>query len=60
MMLMSLDNPDGYVMRLTKGNIFEIPENVESFALALELISAVWMFKVCIFFFQSYLRLGSN
>ena len=48
-MLMSLDNPAGYVMRLTKSDTFEIPEDVESFALALELISAVWMFKVRVF-----------
>lgn len=48
-MLMTLDNPAGYVMRLTKGDIFEIPEDVESFSLALELIGAVWMFKVRIF-----------
>ncbi|CAG8837549.1 10497_t:CDS:2, partial [Gigaspora margarita] len=46
MMLMTLDNPAGYVMRLTKGDIFEIPEDVESFSLALELIGAVWMFKM--------------
>ena len=60
MMLMLLDNPDGYVMCLnTKSNIFEIPENVKLFALALELISAVWMFKVCIYF-QFYLQLDSN
>ncbi len=48
-MLMSMDNPAGYVMRLTKSDTFEIPEDVESFALALELISAVWMFKVRVF-----------
>ncbi|POG60150.1 hypothetical protein GLOIN_2v1788253 [Rhizophagus irregularis DAOM 181602=DAOM 197198] len=34
-----------YAPCLTKGNIFEMPENVELFALALELISDVWMFK---------------
>ncbi|CAG8579004.1 568_t:CDS:10 [Paraglomus brasilianum] len=46
LMLMALDNPSGYVMRLTKSDVFEIPEDVASFALALELIAAVWMSKV--------------
>ncbi|CAG8833630.1 18303_t:CDS:2, partial [Gigaspora margarita] len=46
MMLITLDNLAGYVMRLTKGDIFEIPEDVESFSLALELIGAVWIFKM--------------
>ncbi|CAG8705294.1 17961_t:CDS:2 [Cetraspora pellucida] len=40
------DNPTGYIMRLTKSDLFEIPEDIESFALALELIGAVWMSKV--------------
>ncbi|CAB4422427.1 unnamed protein product [Rhizophagus irregularis] len=46
-----------YAPCLTKGNIFEMPENVESFALALELISAVWMFKSRI---QRTMRLAQN
>ncbi|CAG8633134.1 7560_t:CDS:2, partial [Funneliformis caledonium] len=45
MMLMTLDNLAGYVMRLTKSDIFKIPKDVESFSLTLELIGAVWMFK---------------
>ncbi|GET62742.1 C2H2-type zinc finger transcription factor [Rhizophagus irregularis DAOM 181602=DAOM 197198] len=46
-----------YAPCLTKGNIFEMPENVELFALALELISDVWMFKSRI---QRTMRLAQN
>lgn len=45
-MLMILDNPAGYVVRITKSDLFEIPEDVESFPMAMELIAAVWMMKL--------------
>jgi hypothetical protein len=47
-MIMVLDNPSGYVTRIMRSEIFEIPEDVESFPLALELIAAVWIAKVCL------------
>ncbi|CAG8464060.1 21245_t:CDS:2 [Cetraspora pellucida] len=36
------NNPAGYIMRLTKSEFFEILEDIEYFALGLELIGAVF------------------
>jgi hypothetical protein len=37
--IMSLDNPSGYITRITRGDILEIPEEVLSFSKALKLIA---------------------
>ncbi|CAG8544423.1 11317_t:CDS:10, partial [Paraglomus brasilianum] len=46
LMIMSIDNPVGYVTRVTRSDFFEIPESVEFFSSALELIGAVLLSKV--------------
>mgnify|MGYP006951367578 CR=1 FL=1 len=45
-MIMSLDLPSGYITRLTKSDLYYIPEDVGSFSKAIELITAVWKSKV--------------
>ena len=43
---MTLDLPAGYVTRINKSELYRIPEDIESFNDAIELITAVWKSKV--------------
>jgi len=46
LMIMTLDLPAGYINRLSKSELFRIPEDIESFNKVIELITAVWKSKV--------------
>ena len=46
LMIMTLDLPAGYINRLSKSDLFNIPEDIESFNKVIELITAVWKSKV--------------
>ena len=43
LMLIFVDIPKGYICRLTRSIVYEIPTKIASFYKALELISAVWI-----------------
>jgi hypothetical protein len=45
LMIVTLDLPAGYIHRLFKSDLYSIPEDIESFNKALELITAVWKSK---------------
>ncbi|CAH1760595.1 11693_t:CDS:10, partial [Entrophospora sp. SA101] len=45
LMLIFVDIPKGYICRLTRSIVYEIPTKIMSFYKALELISAVWTAK---------------
>ncbi|CAJ0910374.1 12781_t:CDS:2, partial [Entrophospora sp. SA101] len=46
LMLIFVDIPKGYICRLTRSIVYEIPTKIKSFYKALELISAVWTAKL--------------
>ncbi|CAJ0764966.1 1047_t:CDS:10, partial [Entrophospora sp. SA101] len=46
LMLIFVDIPKGYICRLTRSIVYEIPTKIMSFYKALELISAVWTAKL--------------
>nr|CAG8506175.1 14904_t:CDS:2 [Entrophospora candida] len=46
LMIMTLDLPAGYVTRINKSELYHIPEDIESFNDAIELITAVWKSKM--------------
>ncbi|CAG8662110.1 8669_t:CDS:2, partial [Diversispora eburnea] len=46
LMIMTLDLPAGYVTRINKSELYRIPEDIESFNDAIELITAVWKSKM--------------
>lgn len=46
LMIMTLDFPAGYVTRLNKSELYQIPEDIKSFNDAIELIKAVWKSKM--------------
>nr|CAG8533325.1 13869_t:CDS:2 [Entrophospora candida] len=46
LMFMTLDNPAGYVFRLVKSSLYNIPVSFQNFTEALELIAAVWTMKI--------------
>jgi len=45
LMIMTLDLPSGYITRLTKSDLYYIPEDLGLFSKAIELITAVWKSK---------------
>ncbi|CAG8721891.1 9360_t:CDS:2, partial [Funneliformis mosseae] len=45
LMIITLDFPAGYIHRLSKSDLYNILEDIESFNKALELITAVWKSK---------------
>ena len=56
LMIMTLDLPAGYINRLSKSELFSIPEDIGSFNKALELITAVWKSKVTFTLFYLFIR----
>ncbi|KAG9285781.1 hypothetical protein G9A89_013206 [Geosiphon pyriformis] len=46
LMIIVLDVPAGYVTRIRKSSLYRIPEEVESFDTALDLLGAVWASNV--------------
>ncbi|CAJ0876178.1 5051_t:CDS:2 [Entrophospora sp. SA101] len=46
LMIMTLDLPAGYITRINKSELYRIPEDIESFNDAIELITAVWKSKM--------------
>ncbi|PKY56054.1 hypothetical protein RhiirA4_549052 [Rhizophagus irregularis] len=42
LMIVTLDLSAGYIQRLFKNDLYSIPEDIESFNKASELITAVW------------------
>ncbi|CAG8578678.1 2772_t:CDS:10, partial [Paraglomus occultum] len=46
LMIMTLDLPAGYITRLSKSELYYIPDNISSFSKAIELITAVWKSKM--------------
>lgn len=46
LMIVTLDLPAGYIQRLFKSDLYSIPEDIESFNKASELITAVWKSKI--------------
>jgi len=55
-MIMTLDLPAGYFNRLSKSELFSIPEDIGSFNKAIELITAVWKSKVTFTLFYPFIR----
>ena len=51
-MIVTLDLPAGYVHRLSKSDLYSIPEDIESFNKVVELITAVWKSKVIFILFH--------
>lgn len=58
LMIMTLDLPAGYIARITKNELYHIPEDIGSFSEAIKLITAVWRSKVILLFICFILTQG--
>lgn len=52
LMIITLDFPAGYIHRLSKSDLYSIPEDIESFNESIELITTVWKSKVTAFRYE--------
>ncbi|PKC17367.1 hypothetical protein RhiirA5_393737 [Rhizophagus irregularis] len=47
-MMVHLDNPQGYICRIQRGEVMEVPDNLEKFSSVLKILAAVLNLKIVI------------